>query len=228
MKREWSFWTTESKRDRHSKVHTKTHISCWCRTTLETSTVLRTWPEESSEASLKWTTSHQRMVASRCLHSTRRILRDQLCPKEIIEGRILTPAPRITRRIVSSTIRKTQKLAREESNITSFILILRREPSRWCVSNTNQLLWWDSIKTSRPSRCNIWVTPALICTKVTTEINGRMIQAWCHNKKTKKCMLRTQIFHRKVHQKAQGSWNHSSQIMAVNKWTMRQNLSRMA
>jgi hypothetical protein len=53
MKREWSSWTIELKRDKRSKVHTKMHILFWCRTILETSTMLRIWPEVNLEASLK-------------------------------------------------------------------------------------------------------------------------------------------------------------------------------
>lgn len=193
MKKEWSFWITELKRDNRSKVLTRMHIWSWCRTILEISTMLKIWLEVNLDHNLKWMVSHLRTVVFPCLNLIRKILLDQRFLKEITEKKILTLAPKITKRIVNLTTRKTTNQVKEESNITNSILIQLKEPLKWCVSNTNQLLWWDSIKTNRPSKCRIWTATALKCTKVTMEINLWMITEWTFLNLITKCMLLTLI-----------------------------------
>jgi len=67
-------------------------------------------------------------VVFHCLNLIRKILLDQRFLKEITEEKILTLAPKITKRIVNLTTKKTTKQVKEESNITNSILILPKEP----------------------------------------------------------------------------------------------------
>jgi len=91
-----------------------------------TSTTLReTWQEVKLDRNLKQTTTHQRVVFN--FHLSKIII-DQLFLKAEIEEKLLTPAPKISRRIVNSIIRRTTtKKVKEENNITSFTLIQLKE-----------------------------------------------------------------------------------------------------
>lgn len=140
MKKEWSSWTIELRRDKHNKVHTKMLTSSWCRTTSVTSTMLKAWLGTNLARSLRPTTSHLRMV-SLCLPSRRRILWDRLFLRVKIGETLLIRTRRITRPTASSPTRKTE--AREESSTISSTWIQLKERLKWCVSNTNRPLWWD-------------------------------------------------------------------------------------
>jgi len=91
-----------------------------------TSTTLRgTWQEVKLDLNLKQITTHQRVVFN--FHRSKIII-DQLFLKAEIEEKLLTPAPKISRRIANSTIRRTTtKKVKEENNITSFTLIQLKE-----------------------------------------------------------------------------------------------------
>ena len=164
----------------------------------------RIWQEGSLGHKVKLIISHLRM-GFRCHHSTRKTPHDQPFLKAKTAEKTSTPPPKTTKPTANSTTKKTKsQQAREESNIINFILILLKEPLKWCVSNISQLVWWGLIKTSRLSKCKIWIVIVRKCTKATTATNSWTTTAWTFLNLIIKCTLPILISHLKTHQNQRG------------------------
>ena len=86
-----------------------------------TSTTLRgTWQEVKLDRNLKQTTTHQRVVFN--FHRSKIII-DQLFLKAEIEEKLLTPAPKISRRIVNLIIYE-KSIYLQFTNLYCFIMFL--------------------------------------------------------------------------------------------------------